>query len=399
MITGVIDSAGKAIRSAFTDDFTRADSSDITTSAIRWQELTGDWTILSNSLSTGTAPSSNPMAVVRTNTYNADVQVGKGASGFGWGVAFWAHDSDNWYAAVTDMTSSVGYSCPSGGTLSGTNCVYPSTYAATASTSYSCPSGGTSDGAGTCVRTCWNTCGGECNGYAQGDCGCANCWRPNAQAYVLGGSTITCYYNIYRGWWAFDFSVGSTCDPAYGGPGGFLGTYGVEGYGCYALYQPITNQDQCCGWLQGPCNSWTATYSCEPYACNYGATATVAYSCPSGGSVSGANCVYPSNYSATSTTNYNHVITLKKAVAGTVSTVSTSNTISTTSSSARASYVRAITNGTGISITAPMDNATGTMTINITEAGAKRAKKQGVALSSVTATAATTVDNYSYAPY
>jgi len=86
-------------------------------------------------------------------------------------------------------------------------------------------------------------------------------------------------------------------------------------------------------------------------------------------------------------------------VAGTVSTVSTSNTISTTSSSARASYVRAITNGTGISITAPMDNATGTMTINITEAGAKRAKKQGVALSSVTATAATTVDNYSYAPY
>lgn len=44
------------------------------------------------------------------------------------------------------------YSCPSGGTLSGTNCTYAATSSGGTSGSYSCPSGGTLSGT-TCTRT------------------------------------------------------------------------------------------------------------------------------------------------------------------------------------------------------------------------------------------------------
>jgi hypothetical protein len=95
------------------------------------------------------------MAVVQTNTKNVQVQVGQGSAGFGWGVSFWAIDENNWYVAVTEMTTTTEtlYSCPTNTsvvTLVGTTCTYPSSYAATGTTTYSCPSGGTLVGT-TCV--------------------------------------------------------------------------------------------------------------------------------------------------------------------------------------------------------------------------------------------------------
>jgi len=114
--------------------------------------------------------------------------------------------------------------------------------------------------------------------------------------------------------------------------------------------------------------------------------------------VSGVNCVYPATYAANLADVYSHVLKLKKSVAGVVTTVATSSPVDTVSTTARGSYVRVVTNGEDVTVTAPLDNAGGTVTLSSTETGAIRGKKHGVALSSVTATAATNLDNFSYSP-
>jgi hypothetical protein len=172
----------------------------------------------------------------------------------------------------------------------------------------------------------------------------------------------------------------------------------------------------------------TVTYFCffgtvEGAYCNHGPATIASYSCPSGGTLSGSTCTittttyscpvntsivtlsgttcnYPANYAATASTgtNYLHSIVLKRSLASTVTTVATSSAVTTSSSTARPSYVRAVTSGENITITAPMDNGSGTISLSNTATGALRGKKHGATLSSVTATQATNIDNFEYQP-
>lgn len=424
MIPGVIDSSGGRILGAFSDAFTRADSTTISTALNKWQELRGDWSISSNRLATAAAPSTNPIAVVQTNTKNAQVQIGQGSSGFGWGVAFWAVDADNYYVAVTEMAagSFTFYTCPTNTSvvsLVGTTCTYPADYAATATsnTTYSCPSGGTLSG-----TTC-NTVSYSCSvGYLVG----TNCYFDATMVDNIsdnstpGCSNTTISDGIYlSGCGCFGNETGdpSTCtcysnglppDPMFGcafypnHPHLFGGTCWANARsGC--VYYPTAQTAICY------VGTWDGTRCyLAPADASYGsypatATTTTTYSCPTNTSIvslSGTTCVYPADYAATanSGTNYSHTIVLKRSVASTVTTVATSSAVVTSSSTARPSYVRVNTSGEAITISAPLDNGGGTISLSHTATGALRGKKHGVALSSVSATAATNVDNFEYQP-
>lgn len=324
-------SLGTGTLAAFNDNFDRENSSTISITGIPWEELVGDWEILNNRLSTSASATTNPMAVVKTNVKNVQIKIGKGQSGWGWGASFWVTDSVNWYMAVTQQDTITTYSCPSGGTLSGTTCVYPPSYAATATTENS-------------AVACWNG-GYLANGY------CNYC--PFGSPI---GQTGYCFY-ICQPWPA----AGCGCGPGNNIPG-------PDG-----------------------CTIPVASYS--PFSFSY-----TAYSCPNGGSVSGSNCVFPANYSATATNAYANKILLKQAIAGTVTTVATSTGVTTASSSARPSYVQVSTVNETATITAPVDDSSGTISLVYNAIGQVRGKKHGVALSSTTGTAATTVDNFEYTP-
>ena len=404
----------------FSDAFTRADSTTISTATNKWQELRGDWSISSNRLATATAPNTNPIAVVQTNTKNAQVQIGQGSSGFGWGVAFWAVDADNYYVAVTEMVAGnfTFYSCPSGGTLSGTTCFYPAdyaatatptsgSYAATATNTYSCgegvligtkcyldPSSGypqlydniednpTSGCSGTTYNDGQYLAGCGCEGYETGDPATCTCYSGNG----LPPGEFGCLGSPY-------FYAGACWDNArsgcvyYGTAQTYFCLFGTyDGVACYLSDATVTTTYSC------PSGGTLSGTQCN--------TSGTAYSCPSGGTLSGTTCVFPADYAATANTgtNYSHTIVLKRSVASTVTTVATSSAVITSSSTARPSYVRVNTSGEGITISAPLDNGGGTISLSHTATGALRGKKHGVALLSVSATAATNVDNFEYQP-
>jgi hypothetical protein len=137
MIPGIVDSAVTATR-AFTDEFSGTGSL-----AQRWTSTRGSWSVVGGKSSTATAASSYPLASFNSNTPAVSVRVDYGTvDTHGWGVAFWVKDADNWWAVVTDKT--FGYTCPSGGTLTGTNCKLPDTTTTTTglSCTYSCPGPG-----------------------------------------------------------------------------------------------------------------------------------------------------------------------------------------------------------------------------------------------------------------
>lgn len=528
MIPGVVDSAGGKVLGAFTDDFNRADSTDIYTTAIRWKEIIGDWEISSNRLTTSTPVASNPIAAVRTNAKNVQVEVGKGADGFGWGVAFWALDANNWYIAVCEMTSSIGYYCPTNTavvTLTGTTCVYPADYPATVSytcptntsvttligttctypsdysatiTGYSCNPGDTRVGttctntttyAGTPNYTCpsgwtWDAADGKCfrmvtvtydcniaatcsafvddtgdiwtqgcagttsnDGIYLEGCGCfphevgqvstCTCYSNNVtgvcptQAYCTNYAKCNAYwfnnqcYTTARSGCVYS-STTQTCT-SYSCPAGYSnpndgtcydtcsdevreeieGT--ISSYSCPTGGTPNNTTGICT-----KTTTYTATtnYSCpintsvvtlSGSSCIYpnDYTATTVYTCPINTGVAvpvGATCTYPADYAATSGTNYNHKLVLKRSLNGTVSTLATGSTVSVASSTARPSYVRVVTNGENITVTAPLDDASGTATLSHTATGAKRGSRHGVALSSIAGTQGYNIDNFSYQP-
>lgn len=331
---------------ARTDDFNRSDSSSISSSNVTWEELVGDWEISSNRLATSASPTTNPIAVVKANTRNAQVQIGQGGAGFGWGVSFWVVDQNNWYVAVTEQQTTTSYSCPTNTsvvTLVGTTCTYPSSYAATANT---CTSG----------AGCW--AGGT---LINGVCGE---WCPQGGAYSGG----ICIYD---------------CGPGYGG-----GSVGP----CECKQNGINTGNVIGGAVQ--CYYGSSEYM--PYSFSY-----TCYSCPTNSSIvslSGSNCVYPANYAATLNTAYNNRMVVKRSISGSVTTIATSPSVSTTSSTARPTYVRATTVGDIVTITAPMDNESGTLTVTYNALNENKGKKHGVALSSTTGTATTSVDNFEYSP-
>jgi len=154
-------------------------------------------------------------------------------------------------------------------------------------------------------------------------------------------------------------------------------------------------------------------------SCGCGGCATyfsgpVGTGCPSGGilvssnfggsgqdecGVCGSTASFGTFTGTATATGYKHRLILRKSVSGTVSTVATSSEIDT-SEGARPSYVNVVTSGNTATITAPMDNGTGTLTINYNGGvNDNKGLKVGVILSPTSGgAAASTVDNFEYSP-
>jgi hypothetical protein len=191
MIPGIVDSAVAATR-AFTDEFSGTGSL-----AQRWTSTRGSWSVVAGKSFTATAASSYPLATFNANTIGVNVRVDYGtADTHGWGVAFWVKDADNWWAVVTDKT--FGYTCPSGGTLIGTNCKLPDTTQTDygLSCAYSCPEGTTLSGTGCYSLT---GCSADCVYIPEyGLCFCGSIFGPlglysEVPTWVfLGAAAVNC---------------------------------------------------------------------------------------------------------------------------------------------------------------------------------------------------------------
>jgi hypothetical protein len=102
-------------------------------------------------------------------------------------------DADNWWAVVTDKT--FGYTCPSGGTLIGTNCKLPDTTQTDYGLScvYSCPEGTTLSGTG-----CYTyACPSGCADVGTPDCLCGDLFVTGfyslpKQLVYIGSASVTC---------------------------------------------------------------------------------------------------------------------------------------------------------------------------------------------------------------
>lgn len=330
---------------AFTDDFNRANSSSISTGTISWEETRGDWEILSNQLSSSTGASSYPIATVRANTKNARTRIGLGSSGWGWGVAFWVTDQNNWFSATTDQysTSSGFYSCPNGGTLSGT----------------------------TCVKTC--TGGGEFIGYTGGTCPANQSVTPDSNCVCNDPGGCGCYsYEVgdYGSCTCYGGGSVSAFDPSLcGGPGYSLYPYYFAG-SCWqtarsGVVPPYTYTGSGCTANYNP------TYS---YDCSYAATFNTS-------------------------TAYLHRLILRKSVSGVVTTIATSSEINT-SETARPTHVNVLASGSTVTITAPMNNGSGTLSMTYNSGiEDSRGVRVGVVLSPTSGgTVASNVDNFEYEP-
>ena len=363
MIPGVVEASGGKVLASMSDNFNRSDNTDITAVGAKWTETSGSWSISSNRLSTSTSASSYPIATLRTNTKNATLKV-EGTGGDGWGVAFWVVDHNNWWSAATEMTqSSVQNPATSG--------------------SYQ-----TQVFAG-------NTCGGRSyNGDAS--------WPP------YGG---TCYDNVCIS------STGGT-PASYYCPGGYYesGTWCVGAcvYYNYPTY-PAPHEQHCPGGATccaakaydpgtpGTCNAYQAQNCCIhpntndpgcPGNCNGQASPTPTYT---------TGTVYYNN-PETRTWTYSQRAIIRRAVAGTVSTIVTSTAVAssenTTASGAAGSPTRPTSltvtlNGESISVSAP-GAAGGTITASHTATGANRGKKHGVTINPASVSQASSIDNFVY---
>lgn len=213
-ILGIMASA---ILKKITDLFNRTTSGSLgnANTGQTWLATRGVWYANgSQAVSTDTA-STYPLASI---AFNSNTTVSASVSE-GTGVAYWTTDANNWYATIayhTQTTYSCGcstccstcthtggtcgnsYSCPSGGTLSGTTCN---------TTTYSCPSGGTLSGT-TCNVGSTSTdyfslygsysatvCAGDGGTYSK-----PNCTFPpysyaatsNSSSYAATATPITC---------------------------------------------------------------------------------------------------------------------------------------------------------------------------------------------------------------
>ena len=200
---------------AFTDSFTRSNDANTLKAAgtKNWQNTRGTWGISSNKASTATAAATYPLASIKTGSTYATAKIGYGtANQFGWGLAFWVADQNNWYASVTDKDSySTSYSytayacnsCGGGVTCSG----YPDcgcagagclcSYYSPCSGTGSCGDGPACNGQGA-GGSCNNPCGGGCYFVNNGNgtqCEGNNGYNVGGYAYTVSGSTTN-----YRYW-------------------------------------------------------------------------------------------------------------------------------------------------------------------------------------------------------
>lgn len=388
MIPGVVEAGGGKVLATTSDDFNRANSTDITAAGKKWTETSGDWAITSNQLTTATAAASYPIATLRTNTKNATVKVDR-ANGDGWGVAFWVVDQNNWFAVNTEMTQSstqnaatsgsyqeqqfIGNGCSGAGRQyngTSTGTVNAANWAPYGGTCYTlaCPAGYYSAGSPGTYTCPWGS--SQTNGYCghSGSTagGCLDdsyicCFAPNYAQYgasspeeLCGGSC--CYNGSYVG----------------GTPAGC--TVAQTAHDC--CIHNNTNDPGCPGNCAGQ-GSPTPNYQ----------TATIYYSNPE-----------------TRTWTYSQKAIIRKAVAGTVSVVANTAAVTSTetvgaavaaSSPTRPTSLTVTLVGEGITISAP-GAAGGTITGSHTATGANRGKKHGVSIAPATVVQSNAVDNFVY---
>lgn len=271
MIPGIIESARYV--STFTDTFNRANAADLATIEYEWAEISGDWQISSNTAFTPTSASSYPIAVFDSLKENGLFRAySNGNNNAGYGVSFWVTDSNNWWAAVANSTTSTGsittYSCPSGGTLSGT----------------------------TCLRTC--SSGGNLIGYTGGTCSGNQAYSPDSNCVCNDPGGCGCY--------SYEFGDAVNC-LCYSSP-----ISDSMGYPCNTPYMCETF---CNGYFFDRCYSSVRSGIVAPYTYP-GTNCTPVYS-----QVTYYNCDYAATASTTTTTVYTSTLRLLKNEAGVVSEV------------------------------------------------------------------------------
>jgi hypothetical protein len=242
--------------------------------------------------------------------------------------------------AATATTSATTYTCPSGGTLSGTICdvtnggTYAASYEQTGSSptyGYSCPNGGSSDGAGNCISSYAATATYTCS------------------SGTLEGDGVTCLTSMGN----YTATATYTCGSGWSGGG--------SSSQCYRFIS--TTQATCTAdsgtWLGGgSCETYASgsgpTYSCPSggtltdgyggYTCltSTSAPATLSYSCPNGGSSDGAgNCTstYGASYSQTgSSPTYGYACPSGGSLSGTTCTTTSSSTYNATATLGATTY-------------------------------------------------------------
>lgn len=264
------------------DDFNRADASSLGTvsnGVTSWTTVSGSWGVVSNQAKSTTSPSSYPLAQVTSPLQSSDYELRIDTpSGHGQGLAFWITDANNFWDVSTNSSFSEWYTCPNGGTLSGTNCLSSYSYSPDVyhpATTYTCgtlvtPSA-VSYGPATATTSTANGCG--CTDSVERAC----CSRAGGSC--SGG---VCYVS----------TTTSSCD----------GNVGRSGSGC--SYQP-SSYCSAGSWNGSSCVCTTSAY----YTCSGGETVT-------NGLCSGTSST-PATYN--SSTSYN--VRVQKNVAGTVTEV------------------------------------------------------------------------------
>ena len=363
MIPGVVEAGGGKVLATTSDDFNRANNTDITAAGKKWTETSGDWAITSNQLTTSTAAASYPIATLRTNTKNATVKVDR-ANGDGWGVAFWVVDQNNWFAVNTEMTQSSAQNPATSGsyqqtTFTGNTCSGGKYYNLDSSAP---PYGG----------TCYDI---VCTSYTGG--------TPATYAWLTPSGMGCCYDGVHCG------NGIVVC----GYSGGMEGVCG--GTCCCSYVQTSPGSPGSCNavQIQNCCVYLDATDSGCPGSCNgqsprpQYSTTTVNYTNPE-----------------TRTWTYSQKAIIRKAVAGTVSVVANTAAVTSTETVAatgaagnptRPTSLTVTLVGEGITISAP-GAAGGTITGSHTATGANRGKKHGVSIAPATVSQSNAVDNFVY---
>jgi len=335
MIPGIIESARSVV--PFTDTFNRANNANIATIEYEWIEVRGDWQISSNTAFTPTTASSYPLAVFDSQKSDGSFRAtSSGSDNAGFGVSFWVRNANNWWAAVTQSVTTGGtssaYTCPEGGTLSGTTCLR------------TCTSSTTTFSGGTCPNNQSVTPNSQCICNDPGGCACSG--DP------VDPATCTCY----SGFLGFTDSMVPSC--------GAIGGYAFNG----VCYQNIRS---------GAVNP----YSYPGSGCTANTTTT------------SFNCDYPATLTTVNTTVYTHTMRIIKSESGVVSEVA-SSTFSNTGSDNYLSTIQVSTNINSITVTGVRGGSS--VSFNHTANNPQFGTQHGIIIAPATRGQSTRIDQFEY---
>ena len=210
---------------------------------------------------------------------------------------------------VYNATANTTYSCPSGydksGTGANTKCTKSTSYNATPSTKYSCPNGGSLSGTTCTISTSYNATATTTYTYGSWVNGGTKYYTTAGAGYVHETDKL-----VFQG-----YISGATC----GTPCGNKGTWYK-----YIYYTRSKTPHTTYSCPNGGTLSGAKCYKSSTYA----ATATTTYSCPNGGSLSGTKCY--KTESATPITNTTYTCPQGGTLNGTKCTITTSATPTTT---------------------------------------------------------------------